>query len=589
MPTYVVIILDTNCLTVRQAIKVVVYSSCVCVFCFAPCLSGCWGLQACQELRTRTHSAIDDTVAGGSGGLLVQRFRNLLFHLKINQHPLVNKVKWSEADILEHTVSAHQREELALVQEFLMLQSQLSASSASDVFRSHPHPSSSGSSSGGRGRGRWGHGHSGGSNRSGSKGAAKPAVRGGGRGGRGGGTSGGRGGGASGQKSTSTSAASKTSLGDSHVTSSALSSSSSSSSSSSAAAAAASPAASPASAGTMAGIDALPMDLDNAVPVVKDLRSIPSIGTPGATFDRLLPDSEVLFQPIDDLQLEGVWPTFVILFDPTVRAIRQLEVYQATFPDRPVRIYFLMYEQGSVEDTKFHSALKREREAFASLIRAKETLMIDLGQDGKDTSAQYAHEVFALNEASSSSSSSSSRKGGKIVVPTQPKILVDAREFRSQLPGCLHHRGVHIQPITLEIGDYILTPTIAVERKSLSDLIGSFASGRLYNQMSAMCRYFTHPYLLIEFDANQPFSLYHAANDPIRGSADAPSYTPGVPLASKLVLLTLHFPALRIFWSRSPTDTASLFVKLKVGQSEPDAATCTNPSIVGCVGVGVGV
>ncbi len=46
-----------------------------------------------------------------------------------------------------------------------------------------------------------------------------------------------------------------------------------------------------------------------------------------------------------------------------------------------------------------------------------------------------------------------------------------------------------------------------MERKSLSDLIGSLNSGRLYNQAVAMCRTYKHPVLLIEFDANKPFAL----------------------------------------------------------------------------------
>ncbi len=29
-----------------------------------------------------------------------------------------------------------------------------------------------------------------------------------------------------------------------------------------------------------------------------------------------------------------------------------------------------------------------------------------------------------------------------------------------------------LEPVTLEVGDYILTPDICVERKSISDLIG---------------------------------------------------------------------------------------------------------------------
>lgn len=43
-------------------------------------------------------------------------------------------------------------------------------------------------------------------------------------------------------------------------------------------------------------------------------------------------------------------------------------------------------------------------------------------------------------------------------------------------------------------------------------------------------------------------------------------------VSSKLTLLTLHFPRLRILWCPSPHATAELFLELKRGQPEPDAA-----------------
>ena len=58
-----------------------------------------------------------------------------------------------------------------------------------------------------------------------------------------------------------------------------------------------------------------------------------------------------------------------------------------------------------------------------------------------------------------------------------------------------------------QVGDYILTPEICVERKSISDLIGSLASGRLFNQAMSMTRYYKNPVLLIEFDPKKSFSL----------------------------------------------------------------------------------
>lgn len=59
------------------------------------------------------------------------------------------------------------------------------------------------------------------------------------------------------------------------------------------------------------------------------------------------------------------------------------------------------------------------------------------------------------------------------------QVIVDIREFRSSLPSLLHAASLMVIPVTLTVGDYILTPDICVERKSIPDLISSFNSGRL--------------------------------------------------------------------------------------------------------------
>ncbi len=103
-----------------------------------------------------------------------------------------------------------------------------------------------------------------------------------------------------------------------------------------------------------------------------------------------------------------------------------------------------------------------------------------------------------------------SRQGGLVSSTgddAKPRVIVDMREFRSELPSLLHKRDIHVEPVTLEVGDYVLTPDICVERKSINDLIESLANGRLYNQANSMCRYYKTPVLLIEFDMNKPFQL----------------------------------------------------------------------------------
>ncbi len=63
----------------------------------------------------------------------------------------------------------------------------------------------------------------------------------------------------------------------------------------------------------------------------------------------------------------------------------------------------------------------------------------------------------------------------------------------------------------MQIGDYILSPELCVERKSLPDLRQSFMSGRLYNQAEAMSRHYKTPILLIEFDRDRAFALQTSA------------------------------------------------------------------------------
>ncbi len=64
----------------------------------------------------------------------------------------------------------------------------------------------------------------------------------------------------------------------------------------------------------------------------------------------------------------------------------------------------------------------------------------------------------------------------------------------------------------MQVGDYILSPEMCVERKSLSDLRGSFISGRLFHQAESMSRHYKTPILLIEFERDKAFVL-HAPSD----------------------------------------------------------------------------
>lgn len=63
-------------------------------------------------------------------------------------------------------------------------------------------------------------------------------------------------------------------------------------------------------------------------------------------------------------------PNNVILYVADIGTVRQLEIYQNNNPLLNLKVYFLIYG-GSVEEQEYLTSLRREKEAFHSLINSK--------------------------------------------------------------------------------------------------------------------------------------------------------------------------------------------------------------------------
>lgn len=263
----------------------------------------------------------------------------------------------------------------------------------------------------------------------------------------------------------------------------------------------------------------------------------------------------------DEHVLEEVKPRYIIMYEPDASFIRRVEVYRSSHNDRNVRVYF-MYYGGSVEEQKYLSTVRREKDAFTKLIKERASMSLVMTVD--------PHGIEDPQEAFLRTINTRIAGGGRLAATAQPpRVVVDVREFRSSLPSLLHGRSMVIVPCMLTVGDYILSPNICVERKSVSDLISSFKDGRLYSQAETMFQHYKSPMLLIEFDQNKSFTLEPFADLSGSLSSVAPTNVSS-DLQSKLVLLTLAFPKLRIIWSSSPYQTAEIFESLKTQEEEPD-------------------
>ena len=78
------------------------------------------------------------------------------------------------------------------------------------------------------------------------------------------------------------------------------------------------------------------------------------------------------------------------------------------------------------------------------------------------------------------------------------RIVVDGREKSSGIPDLLRKAGAVIDFAQLKVGDYVVSPEIAVERKTVHDLLSSIYDGRLFLQCSDLVKHYQKPLIVVQ-------------------------------------------------------------------------------------------
>ena len=282
-----------------------------------------------------------------------------------------------------------------------------------------------------------------------------------------------------------------------------------------------------------------------------------------------------------DSMLDAFNPTDIILYSCNLSTIRIIERFSCRLfklnSSARLSVHMIMYKD-SIEEQKYLVEIRKEKVAFEKLVNAKSRMpkFLDFGIP------------LYLKPASAVDSDLKS--------DPENLILIDMREFRSSLPFYLYKNScwskshstatssssaiaMSIMPLTLTVGDYVLAPTISIERKTISDLIGSFINGRLFTQVSKMSLYYSKPILLIELaDSKRPLALQVLDHSPLDSTTSSSTSNPQSSsssyndLISKMVSLLLSFKSLRLLWSLSNQHTLQYFedLKLLVDPANPD-------------------
>jgi DNA excision repair protein ERCC-4 len=137
------------------------------------------------------------------------------------------------------------------------------------------------------------------------------------------------------------------------------------------------------------------------------------------------------------------------------------------------------------------------------------------------------------------------------------RIVVDERERNSGIPELLRNAGAVIDFAQLKVGDYVVSPETAVERKTVRDLVSSIYDGRLFVQCSDLVKHYQKPLLVLQGNIADLLEIPEDIED-----KEVKKLSERMPLAYDALATVATEFRIPIIHTPSPDQTAQLLVIL---------------------------
>ena len=177
----------------------------------------------------------------------------------------------------------------------------------------------------------------------------------------------------------------------------------------------------------------------------------------------------------------------VVFYEPVPSEIRAIQRRGRTARKMPGKVVILI-TKGTPDEAYYWSAKRKEKRMRSEL----ELLRAKLGKKLEEPEVFY--KKIAGENSNQRTLSEFERKTDKI------RIIVDHREYHSNVIKTLVSKGVDVEPRQLDVGDYILSSRIGVERKNVDDYLSSLIDGKLFKQIQQLRDAYSRPILILEGD-----------------------------------------------------------------------------------------
>ncbi|HEY3422091.1 MAG TPA: DEAD/DEAH box helicase, partial [Methanocellaceae archaeon] len=192
----------------------------------------------------------------------------------------------------------------------------------------------------------------------------------------------------------------------------------------------------------------------------------------------------------------------VLFYEPVPSEIRTIQRRGRTGRNAVGRVVVLM-SKGTRDEGVYKISQAKEKKMYRTMRNMKD----DQAMDDKIENNGYApspvstpapaveHGQKSLRQFDVAPAESEQKPAAQLI-----ELFVDSREIRSGVARALEDMKVSLNIQTLEVGDYVLSDRVCVERKTTDDFLSTLFGGdrSLFEQIIAMKHSYLRPLLIIE-------------------------------------------------------------------------------------------
>ncbi len=184
----------------------------------------------------------------------------------------------------------------------------------------------------------------------------------------------------------------------------------------------------------------------------------------------------------------------VVFYEPIPSEIRNIQRRGRTARKMPGKLIILM-TKGTVDEGYYWASKRREKNMRTDL----QILRSQLEQSLSEPNELY-NELKKDREKKKTSLKNQKKldEYQKDTYQNEITVVVDHREYRSNVARRLANLSLHLVSKQLEVGDYVVSSRIGVERKFVDDFLNSLLNGQLFSQLQRLRDAYARPVLILE-------------------------------------------------------------------------------------------